>query len=591
MKLKIFNKQLFIALFCGIITTGNATKYVTVYGNGTQSGNSWANAAPASSLQNMINAAQINAEEVWVAAGTYYLTNAINMQSSVKIYGGFPAGGGSWAQRNWQLYQTILNGQNITNIISNTNIGTPTNLAIIDGFYLKSGSATNGGGIFNYNSSARFTNISIDYCNADKNGGGMYDTLSNIQCTQISITYCSAVNGAGIYNTGTDFFLADGVIAYNTYKGFGGGFYQEENDFSISSADIYENHPAPFFHGTGGGISITNVNEGIIKYYNKIHHNTARIGGGIYAEQSNLWLFDFGKISYNVATASGGGIANNHSRIRISLFAITWNTAYQGGGMYNKYYTGDDAYLNTVLIANNDAVEGSGILNVGYNIGIEFATITQNSAKGIENWYGELNIGSSIIWDNGNGSFLENLENHPPTPATQTVECSNIQNSAGVNWNNYGFTASQVIDYDPVFTDASQQDYHLVCGSPCIDKACGTRIDNGVDLDGVPMQGSRYDMGCYEALCPSSSNANPLQLNIYPNPALAETYSTLTIEPEFSQNQKVRIEVLNFYGMKINEYQTAENSCAITVPNQQGQYIIRATNYTGESISTILIVQ
>ena len=65
-----------------------------------------------------------------------------------------------------------------------------------------------------------------------------------------------------------------------------------------------------------------------------------------------------------------------------------------------------------------------------------------------------------------------------------------------------GFVGEGNIDADPLFVDASNDDYHLQADSPCID----TGTDFGAppsDIEGMSRpKGAWYDMGAYEAYLP-----------------------------------------------------------------------------------------
>ena len=84
--------------------------YVKPGANGTCA--SWEDACE---LQAALSNA-VDGDEIWVAAGTYKPTADSNreatfqLKSGVAIYGGFPAAGGEWYQRNWVANLTKLSG-------------------------------------------------------------------------------------------------------------------------------------------------------------------------------------------------------------------------------------------------------------------------------------------------------------------------------------------------------------------------------------------------------------------------------------------------------------------------------------------------
>jgi hypothetical protein len=97
--------------------------YVDPSAQGQGSGQSWLDAF--TFLQDALVVAGPG-DQVWVAQGTYRpdeggnitpggRTASFVIPSGVAVYGGFPAGGGTWAQRDPDRYQTVLSGDLLEN--------------------------------------------------------------------------------------------------------------------------------------------------------------------------------------------------------------------------------------------------------------------------------------------------------------------------------------------------------------------------------------------------------------------------------------------------------------------------------------------
>src|SRR5690606_19883563 len=156
-------------------TTG-AIYYVRAGASGT--GDSWADAAGV--LQDVIDAASPGSE-VWVAAGTYrpetdtgMPPKGFELKSGVAIYGGFPAGGGDWTQRDWRENQTVLK-RHLTEELSIVSSYDVDATGILDGFIITEGNASRGGGVRNSNASPTFSNLEIRGNHATW-GGGVYNS-------------------------------------------------------------------------------------------------------------------------------------------------------------------------------------------------------------------------------------------------------------------------------------------------------------------------------------------------------------------------------------------------------------------------------
>src|SRR5690606_37109477 len=169
-------------------TTG-AIYYVRAGASGT--GDSWADAAGV--LQEVIDAANPGSE-IWVAAGTYRLETDTGMppkgfelKSGVAIYGGFPAGGGDWTQRDWRENQTVLK-RHLTEELSIVSSYDVDATAILDGFVITEGDGPYGGGIRYLHGSPTLRNLEITN-NVATWGGGMSNDGASPTLINVAITH------------------------------------------------------------------------------------------------------------------------------------------------------------------------------------------------------------------------------------------------------------------------------------------------------------------------------------------------------------------------------------------------------------------
>ncbi|HHX08348.1 MAG TPA: hypothetical protein GX730_02785 [Chloroflexi bacterium] len=107
-----------MVIVLGLSSTGSAaalfqvpqeTLYVKETGAETNSCLSWDDACD---LQTAIGKEPY---KIYVAEGTYFPSlsdrkASFDLVSGLQIYGGFPADGGTWEERNWQDHETILSG-------------------------------------------------------------------------------------------------------------------------------------------------------------------------------------------------------------------------------------------------------------------------------------------------------------------------------------------------------------------------------------------------------------------------------------------------------------------------------------------------
>lgn len=191
--------------FQGAATPIPGIRYVKSGSSG--SGTSWTDAS--GNLQAMINAEGVL--QVWVAKGTYLPTgDGLTLKNGVAIYGGFPnTGNPVFANRDWSLNETILDGNNERTVVYNkfTSGNQLTTTAILDGFTITKGFNTNtqangynsGGGFFNEFASPTLSNLLIK-ANSGGNGGGICNTSSSPLIKNTIITGNKGIQGAGISN-------------------------------------------------------------------------------------------------------------------------------------------------------------------------------------------------------------------------------------------------------------------------------------------------------------------------------------------------------------------------------------------------------
>lgn len=220
---------------------GHSTLYVDGARTSSGEGGSWATAFR--TLREAMDRAENcnNINTILVAKGTYYptgqqnysgrdMTFLIPSRGGIKIYGGYPNGGGT---RDLRLNPTVLSGDigamgdnsdNSCHIIVVTGISSGADSVVIDGFTLTKANA-DGGNQFYYNSVATHQN----------EGGGILLRQNN-NFSKLAIRNCdikgnsATFYGAGIYCGGTSALISNCVSTENTGVQNGGGFFAHAAD-------------------------------------------------------------------------------------------------------------------------------------------------------------------------------------------------------------------------------------------------------------------------------------------------------------------------------------------------------------------------
>ena len=423
----------------------------------TNNGTSWANAY--TNLQTALDAATPG-DQIWVAAGTYYPTDApdesttdarnraFHFNTDIKLYGGFAGTESTLAQRT-SGNETILSGDldndddtdastttdiddNAHHVLLNVNL---TLNAIIDGFTITAGNA-NGSGSIIYDSQTLFKN----------RGGGMYNRTSSPSITNINFNGNNASSGGGMENT-------------------------------------------------GGSPNITNVS---------FSGNTASSGGGMYNNGSSPSITN---VSFSGNTASnGGGMYNNFSSPSITNVSFSGNTAFDGGGMYNSNTI--TTIANVSFIGNTDINFAGGMYNTSTsNLNIYNTVFYNNTTSSITDIY---NDSSSSVTGANNASDGTNA----PASTGTLVDLSNITGANTIFTN-----VTNPAGADGVF-GTSDDGLIPTENSPLINMGDNTQNSELLDLAGnTRLFDTTIDIGAYESQTTLSTNkVSTTSINVYPNP-------------------------------------------------------------------------
>lgn len=470
----------------------------SVNGNDIHNGNSWTNAFK--TLSHAIKLVHDNSsfysmvDSVLVTKGTYYPTGlqrstnrdstfAIT-RSNLKIYGGYPSGGGI---RNAATNVTIISGaintesdeDNSHHLIVIAGITSATDSIVIDGFTFTKGHAYIGG------------TIQINGYTVNKGLGAAMVTMNNN--TNIAIRQCSFANntayfGGAVKNYSSSPYFENCLFLNNTVFARGGAVDNQASNSRYKNC-TFQNNTTTSNGSSGGAMANTETSSPIIN--NCIfENNTSYTGGGMYND-----------------------IANTNPIITNCSFANN-NASERGGAMVNAD-AASPVITGCSFVGNTGGLAGGGVLNRDADTRPVFTncTFTGNVANNgswiINNFNANVSVVNSIAWNNGNNSVTVNNN------AVFTVSYSNIQGSSV-----YAGTGN--INADPLFVNASDPDgadnifgtsddgIQLQQGSPCINTG-DTRIvlANSKDILGnARIQESIVDMGAYE----SSYSILPLRL-------------------------------------------------------------------------------
>ncbi len=464
----------------------------TATGNGT--GADWPNAF--TDLQSALDAA-VDGDDIYVAEGTYVPTVPViptqprtatfRLKGGVRLFGGFPAGGGNLSQRDVDAYATALDG----------NIGDPASSGdncfhvvyakeqpveiLISGLTIRNGHA---------NGSGEDPDLATF---APGFGAGLF-----IDGCTITVEHCrlidneTAMSGGGIYGTTSTLTLTDSYLQNNTADSGGGIHLSSYTVARLEKCGFVSNHAT----SVGGGAS--GIRGPVIEC--EFIGNTAESGGALALENTNGQVIVRCLFENNEATLSGGGMFIPSIADPIYYYVVNCefigNRSRYGGGIRTGH-RGTCEVINS-LFAGNTAYNGSGgAISAEGKLIVSSCTVYANQATqyggGVVGYTTSpgrgLVISNSVFWANS----LE-LPGRPPFESQiwgiggpPQIQHSCIQDLPS------DFPGVANIDLNPKFVDpigldgiagTADDDLRLGIFSPAVDSADNRGIKADVaDLD------------------------------------------------------------------------------------------------------------
>ncbi len=356
-------------------------------------------------------------------------------------------------------------------------VSSASSLTIEDATLQDNESKSNGGAIYAANTALTLNNVTLSSNKADNAGGGMYlgsgttthvsNSLFEQNTAMNSDTYTGrggglAIKGGTLIMTGTKVMsntaerynggglaimgqsnaqLTNMIISGNTASSYGGGMYITDSTVSITNTQILSN-TATAWHG--GGIhnfdpgyadDVTLTLTGVTISYNKSERN---YGGGIYNSHVPLTIID--SALTNNSGYNGGGIFNNSDKLTLNNVTVKDNLAeYNGGGLYNG--ASSDATVSGSLFEGNIAekTEGGGLYIDGTftmtNSQVISNTTKDDRGGGIYSESNTITLDTVTIRDNlaetkGGGIYIVD-EGAPDATITNTHILSNTAKDSG----------------------------------------------------------------------------------------------------------------------------------------------------------------
>lgn len=352
----------------GFAASDCGTRCVWYVDNSVQTsgtGQSWEEAFK--TIQEGIDAAFLNVEnlgtcEVWIRQGVYYIFNNepqdnIDLKRGVELFGGFPSQGSDYEDRDWELYETVIDGRDgpedngrVYHVIE------AEDGSMLDGITVAHGQAYGdafmgwhrGGGVATANDALFHAKNCLFLENSASRYGGAIHSQGG---ATLGIQNCRFFGNRGGAISSYKTEALDSIFVANSGSSFGAlkGAYLVRNC-------VFVNNNASH----GGAI---NSSEGVIE--NTVFFgNSGERGGAIYGGDVQVKNCHF---TGNNASGMGGAYYQHaDSSGRIESCAFLGNRAGYGGGAiannFNDTPTADLSVVNSTILFNfqDESVGGGG---------------------------------------------------------------------------------------------------------------------------------------------------------------------------------------------------------------------------------------
>ena len=304
--------------------------------------------------------------------------------------------------------------------------------------------------------------------------------------------------------------ISNSTFYHNLTDSKGGALYAEHSSIKISNCEVDSNFgfndEGVYMHGAGFQFSNCDVMMEDMYFHDNYCANC--YGGGANFDSCNVYVNNaIFEDNYAVNAAGMGIQRSNDYEVKIYNCLFNNNISYHYGGAM-AMATSSPLIQNVTMTNNYTIAAGGGALQF-YS---EARPVFKNCIIWGNDWYGEHNAisdGSQIfVWGSDCAPEFYN-----------SILQGGYKEVHG-NSSIAVYDTATMIDSDPMFVDIQNRDFHLLSGSPAINKG-------SIDIEGVPSKdlsgnprivGNRIDIGCYESVVTSLKEINHKNINIYPNP-------------------------------------------------------------------------
>ena len=400
--------------------------YVKANATGFGDGSSWANAY--TSLQDALANACPGITEIWVAGGTYYTTGTADrfisfvLRNNLAIYGGFAGTETALNQRIVGAVTSTLLGNignfsistdNSYHIVTANNVN---NTAVLDGFRIASGYASNGslnndkgGGMLITSASPTIANCTFALNYATNIGGAIYATASTPTFTNCIFenNSCGGRAGAIANYTGSNSIIEGCTFRNNLATTLGGAIFNSASSPQIKNTSFYANNA----NQQGGAMHSDNLSSPIVLNTAFTGNYAGNAGGALMMSSSQGCTFTNCTITGNGAGTHGGAMYCYNGPTAVFRNCIIWNNKAAGQtntSLATNVLDGGTASFQNCIVANSGGSNWTNAVgsSLGNNLDLDPIFIQDVDLNTIPNNSGNISIvPCSPALNAGNNTF------------------------------------------------------------------------------------------------------------------------------------------------------------------------------------------
>lgn len=326
------------------------------------------------------------------ADGTYYaLTDdrqkTFHLPKKVKIYGGYPSGGGT---RQLLEHPTILSGNigdqddaldNCYHVAFSNSDST-----LLDGFTVREGYANERNPI-NIDTSQLLNYV----------GGGILTSGSQLQLHNMVFTKNYAIEGGGMAHFGSQVTISNTTFSKNQGTERGAAVLHVNTRAHFSNTKV-ENH----YTFRGGGAIVCYNSETHFDKMSFQNNRTEQNGGAIAHFGGHLAITDAVFLK-NYARQQGGAIYNMHTNALLQKISFDHDSADYGGALYNN--RSQVTLRNATFSYNFGVYKGACMYNDSSHLNIAHTTFFRSfHTRPSTSWNGD----ASIYFTTHSGGIIQN---------------------------------------------------------------------------------------------------------------------------------------------------------------------------------------